>query len=312
MLIRNALTTCLLTTGLIAAGSACMAAGTSGVPVVESTTLQLREEGRTADVTLVEGPAIDGKRAVHYHVDYAASAQCHAVFDGNARFYSASDAAGDTSEALPNGDWATINEFRETGLNGAVTIDLDVDTAHPRFVAFDLKHPSKAAASCLGADGVGFIVFAGPQAKLAGQQRKQAAKPAATYANVRYGYTIDYPGDLLVPGKEADNSDGLVFSAKSGKAKVAVWGRYNANEDTPAQLLHGEERSPCAGTQASYEISKRNFVAFSCQTPKNEIVYEKMIIHGDTLVAVQFTYPAQEQSIWSPAIKQMTDSLRIE
>lgn len=312
MPIRNALATCLLTICLTANGPACVAAGTPGAPAIGNTTLHFKEQGQTADVTVSEGPAIDGKRSVHYRVEYAASAQCHAVFEGNARFYSTTDDAGDTSEALPNGDWATLNQFRDASANGLVKIDLDVDTAHPRYVDFALEHPSSAVPHCLGADGVGFMVFAGPPMKLSNPPAKQAGKPPATYANVRYAYTIDYPDDLLVAGREADNSDGVVFSAKSGKARVAVWGRFNASEETAAKILRGEEELPCAGVRASYEVSKRDLVAFSCQTPKNEIVYEKMIIHGDTLVGVQFTYPGAEQAIWSPVVKQMAGSLRVE
>ncbi|MFP6560440.1 hypothetical protein WJ542_19375 [Paraburkholderia sp. B3] len=150
------------------------------------------------------------------------------------------------------------------------------------------------------------------EAKPSSPPRQQADEHVATYGNVRYQYTIDYPADLLAAGREADDSDGVVFSAKSGTAQVTVWGRFNANDDTPAQILRSEEQGPCAGVRASYEVSKRHLVAFSCQTPTNEVVYEKMIIHGDTLVAVQFVYPVAEQATWSPVIKQMSGSLRIE
>lgn len=139
-----------------------------------------------------------------------------------------------------------------------------------------------------------------------------ASHPLATYANVRYGYTIEYPKDVLLPGEEADDGDGVVFSAKSRSGQVAVWGRYNANRDTPARILRDEEQSACTGAPASYEVSKRGLVAFSCRTQNDAIVYEQMIIRGDTLVAVQFTYPASEQAAWSPTVKQMAHSLRIE
>jgi len=75
--------------------------------------MHFREQGRTADVTVAEGPAIDGRRSVHCHVEHAASAQCHAQLEGTARFYSTTDDAGDTSKALPNGDWTTLNQFRD-------------------------------------------------------------------------------------------------------------------------------------------------------------------------------------------------------
>lgn len=138
------------------------------------------------------------------------------------------------------------------------------------------------------------------------------SESATLYENARYAYTIEYPSDLLVRGQEADNGDGLVFSAKSGAARVAVWGKYNANGDTPAHLLRAEEKDTCVGTRASYEVSKKDLVAFSCRTPKDEIVYEKMIIHGDTLATVQFIYPAAEQTAWAPVIQHMAGSLHIK
>ncbi|WP_178369004.1 hypothetical protein [Paraburkholderia fungorum] len=45
--------------------------------------------------------------------------------------------------------------------------------------------------------------------KLSNPAGKQVGKPLATYANVRYAYTIDYSDDLLVAGREADNSDSI-------------------------------------------------------------------------------------------------------
>ena len=137
MPIRNPAPFCLLTLCLMA-NTASVAAAAPAAPPVQSTTMHLRENGQTVDITVAEGPASGGKRSVHYHVDYTTSAQCHAVFDGNAAFYSTADQAGDTSEALPNGEWADLNEFRDAGAYGLVTIDLDVNRAHPRFVSFDI------------------------------------------------------------------------------------------------------------------------------------------------------------------------------
>jgi hypothetical protein len=139
-----------------------------------------------------------------------------------------------------------------------------------------------------------------------------ATNAIATYINVRYDYSIDYPRDVLTPGQEADDGDGLAFSAKSSTARIAVWGKYNAIGYTPKQLLRSEEHDDCADKQAAYEVAKTTLIAFSCQTPKNEIFYEKIGIRGDTLVTIQFVYPVAEEEKWSPVIKQMVASLRIE
>jgi hypothetical protein len=143
-------------------------------------------------------------------------------------------------------------------------------------------------------------------------QGRTPADATATYINVRYDYSIDYPRDVLTPGQEADDGDGLTFSAKSSAARIAVWGKYNAIGYTPKQLLRSEEHDGCADKPATYEVAKKTLIAFSCQTPKNQIFYEKIAIHGDTLVTVQFVYPLIEETKWAPVIKQMVASLRIE
>jgi len=85
------------------------------------------------------------------------------------------------------------------------------------------------------------LAAAGDVEEVPGASSASEQRGFATYANARYGYSIAYPDDLLTPGKEADDGDGLAFSAKTGGARVAVWGRYNATDDTPVALLQGEE-----------------------------------------------------------------------
>ena len=138
------------------------------------------------------------------------------------------------------------------------------------------------------------------------------ATSTSTYANARYAYAIDYPARLLTPEPEAADGDGRVFSAKGGTGQVAVWGRYNATGDTPAQLLRAEEEDTCAATPASYEVSREDWFAFSCETTEHEIVYQKMVMHDETIAAIEFTYPSAEQARWAPVIKAMAASLRIE
>ena len=48
-----------------------------------------------------------------------------------------------------------------------------------------------------------------------------------SYSNGRFGYSIDYPKDLLIPQGESDNEDGQEFTSKDGKAVLLVWGHLN-------------------------------------------------------------------------------------
>ncbi|GGA24481.1 hypothetical protein GCM10010981_11200 [Dyella nitratireducens] len=52
-------------------------------------------------------------------------------------------------------------------------------------------------------------------------------------------------------------------------------------------------------------------VGASLISPAGRIVYEKVIIHDDTLATVRFDYDPREEAKWSPVIKQMADSLHL-
>ncbi|GLQ98119.1 hypothetical protein [Dyella mobilis] len=152
---------------------------------------------------------------------------------------------------------------------------------------------------------------------------QQAAKPVVkapaatsgsttdTYANDRFNFTVNYPTQLLVPGKPADNDDGLRFAPKSGDADIRAWGEYNANEDSPAALLKFDLDHDCAKDKVSYRVSKPDLVAYSCLNPQGRVVYQKVIIRDDTLASVRFEYDTSEQATWAPVIKQMAGSLNL-
>lgn len=140
------------------------------------------------------------------------------------------------------------------------------------------------------------------------------ASPAgmSTYQNARFGYAVDYPAALLKEEDEADNGDGLTFSPAKGDADIRIWGAYNINDDTPKALLKKGVDNECVDGKATYQVSKANFVAYSCISPKGRVVYEKVLIRGDTLATVRFDYARDEQPTWGALIKPMADSLRLQ
>lgn len=134
---------------------------------------------------------------------------------------------------------------------------------------------------------------------------------AATYANVRFAYSISYPADLLIPEREADNGDGRAFHARKGTAKMTVWGSYR-NEDleaTPDAILR-EYNVDCGASVMTYKVVKSGLIAFSCVTTAGRIIYQKTILNGDVLRSVRFDYPYSDRAVWDQVVSRVSGSLR--
>jgi hypothetical protein len=132
------------------------------------------------------------------------------------------------------------------------------------------------------------------------------AKP---YGNGRFSYWIDYPENLLVPGREADNGDGLRFHARKGSAEMSVWGEYNALDQSPREMVREYERG-CGPRTVTFEVANARLAAFSCTTPKGRIIYQKTMIRKDVLATVRLEYPVSEQALWDPVVRQVASSLK--
>ena len=134
---------------------------------------------------------------------------------------------------------------------------------------------------------------------------------AATYANARFGYSVTYPDDLLIPEREADNSDGRAFHVRHGAARMSVWGAYRdeASEGTPDAIARLYQ-ADCGGGKITYKIVKPRLVAFSCVTPAGQIIYQKTLIGGDVLRWVRFDYPYSDRAAWDTVVRQVSSSLR--
>jgi hypothetical protein len=140
-------------------------------------------------------------------------------------------------------------------------------------------------------------------ASLASLAALTAPALADGYANARYGYTLDYPAGLFAPQPEAENGDGRHFKALSGGADLAVWGAYNA-ADQSANDIAAETTADCTGGAAPYRLVKPTVIVVSCQTADG-IVYRKTYIRGDVLTSFELTYPASERTRWDALVSKL-------
>ena len=138
------------------------------------------------------------------------------------------------------------------------------------------------------------------------------AAPAAdaVYVNARFGYELSYPTDRLVAQPEASNGDGRRFRARDGSAEMAVWGGYNALEQSPAALARAVVDTDCGGRTPALRVARADLVAVSCLKADGRIVYQKTLIHSDVLTTLRFDYPAAERATWDPVVKRVSASMK--
>ena len=136
---------------------------------------------------------------------------------------------------------------------------------------------------------------------------------AETYTNVRYGYWVSYPADLLVAEPEADAGDGLSFHARQGTAKMSVWATWNLHDEAVDQSPEGvarEAASDCARGPIPYRVVKPKLVAVSCVTSQGRVVYQKTLISKDEVTSVRFEYPKVDSNRWDDVVKRVAASLQ--
>jgi hypothetical protein len=126
---------------------------------------------------------------------------------------------------------------------------------------------------------------------------------ADSYANARFGYVLTYPAGAFAPQPEAANGDGRHFKALQGGADLAVWGGYNALEQTPADMAKEAARD-CASARP-YRLVRPTLVVVSCPTATG-VLYHKTYIRADVLTTFEFTYPAAEHARWDKVVGQLT------
>ena len=131
-----------------------------------------------------------------------------------------------------------------------------------------------------------------------------------SYVNNRFTYMVEYPPSLMRAEPVATNDDGREFHARSGTAKVAVWGQYIDDQVGPSPLeFAGITEKECADGKAAYRLKKPLMQAVSCVTAKGEVLYYKSSRRKDVLVVIEAHYPQAEKAQWDPVVTHMSKSI---
>jgi hypothetical protein len=131
-----------------------------------------------------------------------------------------------------------------------------------------------------------------------------------SYSNGRFGYTVNYPKSLVAKG-ESDNGDGQRFESKDKKFTMAVWGEYNALENSVSaeceQRIKGEQEDH--PFTPSYKVTKSTWYAFS-GIVGSTIIYQKAILQDDSFKTLRLEYPVAEKEALDPVVKRIVASFQ--
>ena len=126
------------------------------------------------------------------------------------------------------------------------------------------------------------------------------------YENVRFGYSVCYPADLLTAQPEADNGDGRKFTGKSG-AELTVWGSYNVLEQDMHTLIGGLAN---AGATVTYRRATKDWAVVSARE-KGNVFYAKLLLERNAVDGVgavrvfRLTYSAGEAKTYDAVTSRL-------
>jgi hypothetical protein len=113
-----------------------------------------------------------------------------------------------------------------------------------------------------------------------------------TYSNARYGFSIAYPANLLVPQGESDNGDGQKFLSRDGSASLIAFGSMRLDTS-----LRDEFQSAQENRTVTYKVLKRDMFVVS-GTIGGKIFYQKTLLRGDVFKTFIIEYAEDDRAVF--------------
>jgi hypothetical protein len=113
-----------------------------------------------------------------------------------------------------------------------------------------------------------------------------------TYSNARYGFSIAYPVNLLVPQGEPDNGDGQKFVSKNGRASLLAFGSHRLDRSLTDEFQSAQENRTVA-----YKVLKKDWFVVS-GTESGKIFYQKTLLRGDVFKTFIIEYEEAERATY--------------
>ena len=150
------------------------------------------------------------------------------------------------------------------------------------------------------------VVEKTPEKETSIQPSQSADIKYNTYTNQRYGFTINYP-ENLIPGTPPTNGDGLVFKSVDDTVSLTASGSNNALFKTTEESYNDALSN--LNVVPSYKNLLDNSYAISWE--ENGIIYYEYTVVGEgSINSFIIHYPSNQQSIYGQVVDEVYNSFK--
>jgi hypothetical protein len=138
-----------------------------------------------------------------------------------------------------------------------------------------------------------------------------SAQDWRTYSNARYGFSLQYPGDIFAVERTAEAGDGQLFVAKNGGARLLGGTLTNDTGFTPRSYQTYVAKNSYAGYRISYRRLGGNWFVLSGEGD-GKIFYEKAMFScaGRLINSFAIIYPSHQRGVFDRIVERVEDSFR--
>ena len=138
-----------------------------------------------------------------------------------------------------------------------------------------------------------------------------SAQDWRTYSNARYGFSLQYPGDIFAVERSTEAGDGQLFVAKNADARLLVGTLTNDTGFTPRSYQTYLAQNSYTDYRISYRSLGGSWFALSGEG-NGKIFYEKAMFScaGRRINSFAVIYPSDQRNVFDPIVERVEDSFR--
>ena len=131
------------------------------------------------------------------------------------------------------------------------------------------------------------------------------------HRNDKYGFSLEYPGDIFKLERTTETGDGHAFVSEDGKARLLVGALENTSRFTTASYQNHIAQQSYGKFNVSYRPIGKSWFALSGEG-NDQIFYEKVIFScsGRMITSFAMIYSLERRDEFDPLVERIEESFR--